>query len=187
MKRIHRWLAINGRPRKISLCLFAESWTWCMLGAYVYACLCVCVSVFVNENTWIHIGELCFICWFHFFLVFCFSWFGCWFVHLWNIQLLTNYLLHNAFSYKVTTSEIPTKLSRLCQRLWVLHYGRKRKENGKIVQSKPLEVGKTAAAKMNEIEIEVQSTLRASTSWRVLNVWMLPRLVFFSLLFVKTT
>lgn len=60
-----------------------------------------------------------------------------------------------------------------------MHYGRKRKENGKIVQSKPLEVGKTAAAKMNEIEIEVQSTIRASTSWRVLNVWMLPRLVFF--------
>lgn len=72
--------------------------------------------------------------------------------------------MHNAFSYKVTTSEIPTKLSRLCQRLKVLHYGQKRKENGKIVQSKRLEVGKTAAAKMNEIEIEVQSTIRASTS-----------------------
>lgn len=45
--------------------------------------------------------------------------FGCWFVHLWNIQLLTNYLLHNALytvEYLVLVAEIPnSKSSHVCE------------------------------------------------------------------------
>lgn len=40
--------------------------------------------------------ELCFDQTVSLFHVFYFILFACWFVHLWNIQLLTNYLLHNA-------------------------------------------------------------------------------------------